>query len=163
MIDSVSVNNENMVINTGEGYVPSQPPSPSTSPTPKSSSGPAAEVEISGEVKNTSQAGAEAQAVQASKTDKSSQDKSEREFEAKLKDTIDSLNEKLTRMDREVLFKLDKKIDKSYISVIDKKSKEIIREFPPEEIRAFIARFDEINDKLSMSQDVKSLIINLEV
>jgi len=162
MIDSVSVNNENMVINTGEGYVPSQPPSPSTSPTPKSSSGPAAEVEISGEVKSSAQAGAEAQAVQASKTDKSN-DKSDRDFEAKLKDSIATLNDKLTRMDREVQFKLDKKIDKSYISVIDKKSKEIIREFPPEEIRAFIARFDEINDKLSMSQDVKSLIINLEV
>jgi uncharacterized FlaG/YvyC family protein len=66
-------------------------------------------------------------------------------------------------MDREVLFKLDKKINRNYISVIDKKSKEIIREFPPEEIRAFIAKFDEINQKLSMSHDVKSLIVNLEV
>jgi uncharacterized FlaG/YvyC family protein len=73
------------------------------------------------------------------------------------------LNEKLARLDREILFKIDKRINRNYISVIDKVSKDIIREFPPEEIRNFIARFDEINEKLSFSTDVKSLIINLEV
>ena len=143
MIDSVSVTNENMAINTGEGFVPSQPPSPSTSTTQKSSSGPAVEVDISNEVKNTTQTGSDAQVVETNKTDQTSntnESKSEKDVDKKLNDTIDALNDKLTRMDRDVLFKVDKKINKSYISVVDKKSKEIIREFPPEEIRAFIAR-----------------------
>lgn len=167
MIENVSVNNDSLMINKGEGVTPSQPPSPSTtSTTQKTGSGPAVEVAITEQLAQSltqsDRVSTEKQQPQkVSKTpEKGSEDP---EMEKKLKETIESLNEKLTRMDREVLFKVDKRIDKNYISVIDKKSKEIIREFPPEEIRAFIARFDEINQKLMVSSDVKSMIINLEV
>lgn len=165
MIENVSVANDSLMINKGEGVTPSQPPSPSTSTaistatTQKTGSGPAVEVAITEQLSKSL-----AQSDQVSTEKQQTQNLSNtQEMEKKLKETIESLNEKLARLDREVLFKVDKRINRNYISVIDKKSKEIIREFPPEEIRAFIARFDEINQKLMVSSDVKSMIINLEV
>lgn len=90
-------------------------------------------------------------------------EKPDKSLEEKLNDTVEALNDKLNQLDREVLFKVDKRIRKNYISVIDKQSKEVIREFPPKDIRTFIARFDEFNDQLSATSDVKSMIVNLEV
>jgi flagellar protein FlaG len=152
MIDGVSVNNDNLVINAGGVTKPSPPPSsPEIS---RSASGQAAvEVDLSTQVARDSNKKSE-------RVDKS---QSEQSPEKELKESIDKLNEILEKMDREILFKLDKKIDKHYISVIDKTSQEVIREFPPKEIRTFIARFDEFNEKLNTSSDIKSLIINLEV
>lgn len=172
MIENVSVANDSLMINKGEGVTPSQPPSPSTSTaistatTQKTGSGPAVEVAITEQLAQSlaqsDQVSTEKQQTQNLSNTQGKQS-NDQEMEKKLKETIESLNEKLARLDREVLFKVDKRINRNYISVIDKKSKEIIREFPPEEIRAFIARFDEINQKLMVSSDVKSMIINLEV
>jgi len=172
MIENVSVANDSLMINKGEGLTPSQPPSPSistatsTATTQKTGSGPAVEVAITEQLAKSlvqsDQVSTEKQQTQ-NLSNTQGKESNDREMEKKLKETIESLNEKLARLDREVLFKVDKRIDKNYISVIDKKSKEIIREFPPEEIRAFIARFDEINQKLMVSSDVKSMIVNLEV
>jgi flagellar protein FlaG len=89
--------------------------------------------------------------------------RSQESLEEDLKQTIEALNDKLAGMDRQILFKVDKRINKNYISVIDKESQEVIREFPPKDIRAYIARFDEFNEKLNSSSDVKSLIVNFEV
>lgn len=153
MIDSISVSSDNLVINKGGGGTP--PPPPSSPEINNSQSGqPAAVVELSKPVAQDS-------AKKSERVEKSQSE--EKPPEEELKDSIDSLNKKLGKINQQILFKLDKKIDKHYISVIDKDSKEIIREFPPEEIRNFIARFDEFNEKLSTSSDVKSLIINLEV
>lgn len=171
MIENVTVNNESLIINKGEGYTPSQPPSPSTSATKststtttqKSDSGPAVQVELNKETTDTISNSVTQKASMETVTRTAKKGEEEKEMEQRLKDTIQTLNDKLTRLDHEVQFKLDKRINKNYISVIDKKSKEIIREFPPEEIRAFIARFDEFNQKLTGTSDVKSLIINLEV
>lgn len=166
MIDNVSVNSENLIINKGEGSTPSQPPSP-TAPTTTAQSneaGPAVKVDLTQGLSQDIQGTQIAQ--QNAVSGSSNKEGSDKELEEKLKQSVETLNDKLTRLDREVQFKVDKRINKNYISVIDKKSKEIIREFPPEEIRAFIARFDEINEKLQVSQstnDIKSLIINLEV
>jgi flagellar protein FlaG len=157
MIDSVSITNDNLGVNKGEGNVPSPPPSPSE--VKNSESGQtqeSVEVKLGTQVSDTSNESDEGVL-------KSSEEMSEKELDEKLSETIDTLNEKLARLNQEVLFKVDKKINKNYISVIDKETKEIIREFPPEEIRTFIARFDEINEQLMVSKDVKSLIINLEV
>jgi flagellar protein FlaG len=157
MIDSVSVNNDNLVVNKGEGNVPSPPPSPSE--VKNSESGQAqrtVEVELGAQVSKATNESNE-------RVLKSDKEMSGKELDEKLSETIDTLNQKLARLNREVLFKVDKKINKNYISVIDKESKEVIREFPPKEIRTFIARFDEINEQLTVSKDVKSLIINLEV
>lgn len=84
-------------------------------------------------------------------------------MEDELKETIERLNDKLGRLDREILLKVDQRIGKNYVSVIDKESKEVIREFPPQEIRSFIARFMEFNENLASTTDLRSLIINLEV
>jgi flagellar protein FlaG len=173
MIENVTVNNDSLMINKGEGYMPSQPPSPSPSTstaaspsraaTQKSDSGPAVQVEVNKEIADTISNSVTQKSSTETVTGNIKKGTSEREMEQRLKDTIQTLNDKLTRLDHEVQFKLDKRINKNYISVIDKKSKEVIREFPPEEIRAFIARFDEFNQKLTGTSDVKSLIINLEV
>ncbi len=152
MIDSVSANSENLVINKGEG-IPSPPPS---SPVISNSESSQAAVEATFPGKTSDTVSQSAERVSGVK-------QNEEALEEKLRETVDALNEKLNRLDREVLFKIDKKINKNYISVIDKQSQEVIREFPPKEIRTFIARFDEINEKLMVTPDVKSLIINLEV
>lgn len=152
MIDSVSANSDNLVINKGEG-VPSPPPS-SPEISNSESSQAAVEVGLRGQSSET---------TKSSERTSSAAKQNEESLEDKLRETVDALNEKLNRLDREVLFKVDKKINKNYISVIDKQSQEVIREFPPKEIRTFIARFDEINEKLMVTPDVKSLIINLEV
>ncbi len=80
-----------------------------------------------------------------------------------LNEAIDRLNEKLYLTNREVLFKTERKINKHYISVIDKNSQEVIKEFPPKEIRKFLIGVKELEDKLGSSRDIKSLIVNLEV
>jgi flagellar protein FlaG len=160
MIDGVSISQENLVINKGEGAEPSPPPSSTNG-----KSGRAA-VEADTAIKEIPQKASQSEnAEQLEQQIKTEVEKPAREedLEEQLKETIDALNQKLARLDREVLFKVDKRINRNYISVIDKASKDIIREFPPEEIRTFIARFDELNEKLSYSTDVKSLIINLEV
>ena len=157
MIDSVSVNNDNLVVNKGEANAASPPPSPSEVKNSESGRAQAAvEVELGKELFRATNESHE-------RVLKSDKEMSGKELDKKLSETIGTLNEKLARLNREVLFKVDKKINKNYISVIDKDSKEVIREFPPKEIRTFIARFDEINEQLTVSKDIKSLIINLEV
>lgn len=166
MIDGVSLNGENLVINKGEGSVPSPPPS--STQTQRGDSGQAAtEVELSftprartAEAPKTKDNVKQLERSIKAEVEQSARD---RDLEKQTQETIRALNEKLARLDRQVLFKVDQRIDRNYISVIDKNSKEIIREFPPEEIRNFIARFDDFNKQLDMSADVKSLIINLEV
>jgi len=135
-----------------------------SSPRPPSSQ----EVKSSGEVnQNAVQVDIQAELTGETNTSDAriaaSQRGGDQSLEEELKKTIEALNDKLTRLDREVLFKIDKRINKNYISVIDKESKEVIREFPPKDIRTFIARFDEFNEMLNNNPDVKSMIINLEV
>jgi flagellar protein FlaG len=166
MIDGVSLTGETLVINKGEGSVPSPPPSSSQSQRGDSGQA-AAEVELSftQEARQTKTNSNKENAKQLEQSIKAEVEQTARnsDLEKQMQETIQALNEKLGRLDREVLFKVDKRNDRNYISVIDKNSKEIIREFPPEEIRNFIARFDDFNKQLDMSADVKSLIINLEV
>jgi flagellar protein FlaG len=159
MIENMSVN-ENLAINQGEGVSPSRPPSSSEVNAATKTGGP-------GQTNKT----AESPAVELSREIKGNleqaevkQKEAEKELvEQELKDTVRRLNEKLARLDREILLKVDQRIDKNYVSVIDKESKEVIREFPPEAIRTFIARFMEFNEKLASTTDLRSLILNLEV
>lgn len=164
MTDGVTITSESLVVNNGETSIPSPPPS--SAHTQLNESGQAAAVVDLSIRQQARQAGkTNGNAGQPERVLKTEAGKTarEKELEDQLKEAIDALNKKLGRLDREVLFKIDRRINKSYISVIDKESKEIIREFPPEEIRTFIARFDEINEKLNLSVDVKSLLVNLEV
>ena len=153
MIDGVTVNSDNLVINTGGGSVPSPPPS--SLETNKSEAAQTAE-KTSAKVDLRPE-------VATSQTEEAVKEGSQEKLENELKETIERLNDKLNRLDREILLKVDKRIGKNYVSVIDKESKEIIREFPPKEIRSFIARFMEFNENLASTTDLRSLIINLEV
>lgn len=159
MIENISVN-ESLAINQGEGVSPSRPPSSSEvnaatktgDPGQTSKTGETPAVELSREIKGN------LEQVEVR------QKEAEKELvEQELKDTIQRLNDKLARLDREILLKVDQRIGKNYVSVIDKESKEVIREFPPEAIRTFIARFMEFNEKMASTTDLRSLILNLEV
>jgi flagellar protein FlaG len=155
MIDGLTVNSDNLVINKGGGTSSPPPSSPDVNAKSESEQV-AAEVTLSATNEVTAQSN---KSVERG----SKNQPSDKELEKELTESIDKLNEKLNRLNREVLFKVDKKINKNYISVIDKESKEVIREFPPKEIRNFIARFDEFNEQLNSTTDIKSLIFNLEV
>lgn len=156
MIETISTN-ENLTINKGEGAEPSPPPSSSEVKikTPAKSGG-------IGQVKKDA-AVELAPEIQKSLESKNRNEDEGKTVEKELRETIERLNEKLSRMDREILLKVDQRIGKNYVSVIDKQSQEVIREFPPKEIRSFIARFMEFNEKLAANTDIRSLIINLEV
>jgi flagellar protein FlaG len=153
MIDGVTVNSDNLVINTGGGSVPSPPPSSlktNTSESAQQAEETSAKVDLRPEIATR-------------QTDQAAKEGSQEKLEDELKETIERLNDKLARLDREILLKVDQRIGKNYVSVIDKESKEVIREFPPKEIRSFIARFMEFNENLASTTDLRSLIINLEV
>lgn len=165
MIDALTAN-DSLNVNTGEGVQPSPPPSSSgvtsgeakvnststeTGVPQTQQSAEAVQVELTPEARE----GLEA-------TDQANQ-QSDREFDEELRDTIDRLNLKLNKLDREILLKIDQRIGKNYVSVVEKDSQEVIREFPPKEVRSFIARFMEFNENLASETDLKSLIINLEV
>lgn len=160
MIETISTN-ENLPVNKGEGITPSPPPSSSevkdvrdSGSTARSESTPKASVDASVEL---------APGIKEAIKNENRKDSSEGMVEKELKETIERLNEKLGRLDREILLKVDKRIGKNYVSVVDKESQEVLREFPPREIRSFIARFMEFNEKLAANTDIRSLIINLEV
>jgi flagellar protein FlaG len=155
MLETISTN-ENLPINKGEGAQPSPPPSSSEVKAPTKTGGTGqvkkdAAVELAPEIKD---------AVEESQNLDEEEGKT---VEKELRETIERLNDKLSRLDREVLLKVDQRIGKNYVSVVDKQSQEVIREFPPKEIRSFIARFMEFNENLAANTDIRSLIINLEV
>jgi flagellar protein FlaG len=153
MIESIT-GHDSLVVNKGEEPGgPSRPPSSQETGTTAASQS-AVELDLRSDIAKDINKSDE-RAASAQKPDKS--------LEEELQKTVEALNDKLNKLDREILFKVDKRINRNYISVIDKQSKEVIREFPPKDIRTFIARFDEFNQKLDSSSDVKSLIINLEV
>ena len=146
--------NESLHVNKGEEGSSSRPPSSQEIKNGQTAGQSAVEVDLRSEI---------AKDINRNEERASGNEKPDESMEEDLKKSIEALNEKLTHLDREVLFKVDKRINKNYISVIDKQSKEVIREFPPKDIRTFIARFDEFHSQLDSSADVKSMIINLEV
>lgn len=162
MIDGVTVTSDNLLVNTGGGSVPPPPLSPTETKSGVdivTATSLAVEVELSSRGKQVGDSAKNS----SDRVGSESQGKSEQSMEDRLQEMVETLNQKMARLDRQVEFKLDKRINKNYISVIDSESKEVIREFPPKEIRTFIARFDEFVDKLNDSSDVKSMIVNLEV
>ncbi len=83
---------------------------------------------------------------------------SEKELEA----AIDRINEKMSGLHRELQFKMDKKLSLHYVSVVDTKTKEVVREFPPKEIRSLMARLREFADHTKGGEEI-NLLINLKV
>jgi flagellar protein FlaG len=159
MIETISTN-ENLPINKGEGAEPSPPPSSSEVKAP-TKSGVTGQTKT-GQVKKDAAVELAPEIKDAVESENRNEDEG-KTVEKELRETIERLNDKLSRLDREVLLKLDQRIGKNYVSVVDKQSQEVIREFPPKEIRSFIARFMEFNEKMAANTDIRSLIINLEV
>ncbi len=80
-----------------------------------------------------------------------------------LNEAIDRLNDKLYMSNREIVFKTEQKINKHYISVIDKESQEVIKEWPPKEVRKFLVGLKELEEQLGTNKDIKNVILNMEV
>jgi len=86
-----------------------------------------------------------------------------REQLQELEEKLEALNKKMDQMNREVHFLIDKKINKQYISIIDRETKDVIKEFPPQEIRNFIAALQEFMDSLEKGSEPVSLLVDREV
>lgn len=80
-----------------------------------------------------------------------------------LEEILENLNKKMNLMNREVHFLVDKKINKQYISVIDRETKNVIREFPPQEIRSFIAALQNFMENLDKGKESASLLVDRQV
>lgn len=150
----------NLQINTGEGLRPSPPPSSeiTNSPVPQTQNTPA--------VKAAGEAQSQANVSDAERKDSARAPSSAplgQEELKQLEESIQRLNEKLNSMNREIQFKVDKDINRNYISIIDKKTKEIIKEVPPREIRRFIAVLRELDDRLYNGQELKEIFVNTKV
>ncbi len=66
---------------------------------------------------------------------------------------IERLNYKMNLSNRSLRFKLDERIGRNYISIIDKETEEIIKEYPPEEIRNFMAQVMKFEERMLASGD----------
>jgi uncharacterized FlaG/YvyC family protein len=88
--------------------------------------------------------------------------KKDRSKAPKLDEQISQLNSKLYRLNRELLFKVDKKINRNYISVVDKKTKEVIKEFPPKEIRNLMATLIEMEETMNPSESLNNILLNIK-
>jgi len=155
MIEAVGNGNDfRLPISGGEGVPPSSPPSSQSVATQP----PAA-----------SAAGVGSAAVLAHKSEKgdgvgktSESDSKDTLNNEELKEMIDRINEKLNGLNREVQFKMDDKVDVRYISVVDTKTEEVIREFPPEEIRSLMGRLREFSDSMNGGEET-NLLVNMKV
>ena len=67
---------------------------------------------------------------------------------AELRNAVDHLNELARSVRRELQFSVDEGTGRTVIKVIDSESEEVVREIPPEEILALIARFEDFNNGL---------------
>lgn len=79
---------------------------------------------------------------------------------------IERLNEKMSLANRQLQFRLDERIGRNYISIIDKQTRETIKEFPPEEIRNFMAQVIEFEKQMmsgGQEETAGELMINIEV
>jgi flagellar protein FlaG len=145
-----------LLIQAGEGV----PPSPPSSSSETKKTEPDARAETAG-VRSDSAAKESRQASAQPQTQDNSAPVVD---EKKLEESIRQLNERLYYLDRQILFKVDKKINRSYISIIDKTTKEVIKEFPPEEIRTLMARMREFEQHASYRRgDVKNLFFDKTV
>jgi len=84
--------------------------------------------------------------------------------EKKLEESIQELNDKLYTLNRQLQFKMDKDLNRSYISVIDKTTKEVVKEIPPKAIRNLMLQLREYQENCQYrAGDAKDLFVNVEV
>jgi len=68
---------------------------------------------------------------------------------------VRELNKELSSQNRVAQIKMDESINRRYISVIEKESKKVVQEFPPEEIRGYIRTIRDITAKTEESQNLQ--------
>lgn len=83
---------------------------------------------------------------------------------------IERLNHKMNLSNRSLRFKLDERIGRNYISIIDKETDEILKEYPPEEIRNFMAQVMKFEERMLANGDERQamekmgdLMVDVEV
>ncbi len=81
--------------------------------------------------------------------------------------TIEQINEKFSYLNIELRFKRDDELKRTLIQLLDKKTKKVVRQIPPEDLVKMIKRLKEIeekmNSKVSGKEELKGLILNLRV
>lgn len=68
---------------------------------------------------------------------------------------VRELNKELSSQNRVAQIKVDESINRRYISVIEKESRKVVQEFPPEEIRGYIRTIRDITAKGDESRSLK--------
>ncbi len=155
MVERVELNLQQMEINKGSGSNP-LPPTSSTGSEIREDS---VEINFRQNIDQQNE-----QAAKIVRRDEQSEKNIESKNEEELRKFVESLNEKLYYLNREVHFRVDEKIKRTYISVIDKKTKEVIKEYPPKEIRKFISAMLELEKRLnSGDRDLKEIFVNYKV
>ncbi len=81
--------------------------------------------------------------------------------------TIEKINEKFSYLNIELRFKRDDELKRTLVQLLDKKTKKVVRQIPPEDLVKMIKRLKEIeekmNSKVSEREELKGLILNLRV
>ena len=81
--------------------------------------------------------------VQSDGTDeqqKGSEDKTSKSTNDEIKKAVDELNKKMINQDSEAIFGIHDKTNRITIKIVDKKTKEVIKELPPEKTLDMLAR-----------------------
>jgi flagellar protein FlaG len=168
MIESVALSSSlNLQINKGEGL----PPSPPLFSAPGSSdsraevqtlrrddSVPRKSAEPVSQALQSPPSGEEANPEQAPQPDGWNQEKVK-----VLEESIQKINEKLMGKDREIQYKIDENTNTQYFSIVDKKTKEVISEVPPREVRKFAAALQDYLERLDTGENLRHLFINMKV
>lgn len=120
---------------------------------PKGESGKASEVQASRTVDASSEAASKkSAAADAEKT------RSEAVDEKQLAQMVDELNGFAQTVQRQLQFSVDKDNGEVVVKVVDARTKDVIREIPPEEIRNMQKQLDQVNDKLFHKREGTSLL-----
>ncbi len=80
-----------------------------------------------------------------------------------MEESLQKINEKLAGMNREIQYKVDENTNRFYFSIVDKKTKEVIKEVPPPEVRKFAASLKDFLEKLDSGEKLGHLFINMKV
>ncbi len=163
MVEGVtSQTNTALLIQAGEGGVPSPPPS-SSEAKQRGAGAPAQAAGARSIPPGDVPQAARNAAAQYGETDQSGSVADQK----KLEEMVRELNEKLYSLNSQLQFRIDKDLNRTYISIVDRKTKEVIKEIPPEEIRHLMAQMREYEESIQFHAGKggggRDLFVNVEV
>jgi len=79
-----------------------------------------------------------------SSTNHLQQEKSKEEIKKELQQLMEELNKAMNPLNKDLKFRFNDKVDELVVEVVDTKSKEVIREFPPKEALELMEKVREL-------------------